>query len=249
MVLLASSVCSLMEEFKRLCKLPDGRDWWWEKLSLVLVDKALFSKGLIQLSADGWNCTPSLVAFWPEVTQPYSWIKPRGYTSKGTIPDCCCQFLHPCGESLLIHSSTGDPPTLAGSFGSVSYGITAPFLWVLVHAMFCFFPSKTGVFISSIGMGFEFIMIVPLLQSCCGCYFVFGNGISFLVVSKSVGGCSPASCYFDSLTGGDEHISFYSTILNQNPRNCISVWKMYCQMYYYIEHKEDILYRPNDIQK
>ena len=31
-----------------------------------MVGKALLSKDLIQLSADG--CTPSLVALWPEVT-------------------------------------------------------------------------------------------------------------------------------------------------------------------------------------
>ena len=35
-----------------LCKLPDGRDWQWEKLSVALVGRALFSKALIQLSAD-----------------------------------------------------------------------------------------------------------------------------------------------------------------------------------------------------
>ena len=33
------------------------------------------------------------------------------------------------------------------------------------------------------GMGFDFIMIVPLLLSCCG-FFVFGHGVSFLVVSS-----------------------------------------------------------------
>ena len=139
-----------------------------------------------------------------------------------TFLDYSCHDPCPCGESLLTHASTGDPPTLAGSFGLVFCRFTASFFFLVVCKLL-FVPSKTGVFISSIGMGFEFIMIVPLLQSCCGCYFVFGNGISFLVVSKSVGGCSPASCYFDSLTGGDEHISLYSTILNQNPRNCISV--------------------------
>jgi len=34
------------------------------------VGRALLSKALIQLSADGWGGTPSLVVFWPEVTQP-----------------------------------------------------------------------------------------------------------------------------------------------------------------------------------
>ena len=54
-----------------LCKLLDVRDWWWEKLGLALVGRALLSKALIQLSADGWGCTPFLVVVWLETTQPW----------------------------------------------------------------------------------------------------------------------------------------------------------------------------------
>ena len=50
--LLGSSVCSLMDEAKGLCKFLDGRAWQWEKLGLALVGRALLSKTLIQLSAD-----------------------------------------------------------------------------------------------------------------------------------------------------------------------------------------------------
>ena len=54
-----------------------------------------------------------------------------------------------CGEPLSTRVSTGGLPTLAGSFGSVFCGVTAPLLWILVHAQFClclqdwslFFPS------------------------------------------------------------------------------------------------------------
>ena len=53
-----------------MCKLPDARDQWWEKLGLALVGRAIHSKVLIQLYAYGWDCTPSVVVFWPEVTQP-----------------------------------------------------------------------------------------------------------------------------------------------------------------------------------
>ena len=42
-----------------------------EILSLALVGRALLSKALIQLSADMWGCTPSLVVVWPEATQPW----------------------------------------------------------------------------------------------------------------------------------------------------------------------------------
>ena len=30
-----------------LCKLPDRKDWWWEKLGLALMDRVLVSKDII----------------------------------------------------------------------------------------------------------------------------------------------------------------------------------------------------------
>ena len=45
-------------------------------------------------------------------------------------------------HSLLTHASTGGPPTLAGSFGSVSCRVTVPLLWGLVHAKFCVCPPR-----------------------------------------------------------------------------------------------------------
>ena len=56
---------------------------------------------------------------------------------KGTFQACCCQCPHPCGEPLVTHASTRDPSMVAGSFGSVSCRVTAPFLWVLVQAKLC----------------------------------------------------------------------------------------------------------------
>ena len=53
-VILASSVCPLMGEDKRL---PDGRYWFWGKLHLDLVGRDMLSKFLIQFS-DGWGCVP-----------------------------------------------------------------------------------------------------------------------------------------------------------------------------------------------
>ena len=198
---------------------------------------------------------------------------------KGTFPDSCCQSPHPCGEPLLTHVSTRDPPTLAGSFGSVSCEVTAPFL-CLGTCKVLFVPSKTGVcfpqsygslvikscwpswsdslgipspFVRSpgwgawcgvlnlhnggrtslvllfsslwvtqlAGMGLDFIMIVPLLLSCCGFFFVFGCRVPFLdgFWHPPMDGCSTASCDFGALTGGDEHTVFYSAILNWNLQN------------------------------
>ena len=42
-----------------LWKLPDGRDWLWRKLGLVLMGEAILSKSLIQFSVDGQACVPS----------------------------------------------------------------------------------------------------------------------------------------------------------------------------------------------
>ena len=51
------SVCLLMR-IGGLWKLPDGRDWLWGKLGLTLVGKAMLSKSLTQISADGWGYVP-----------------------------------------------------------------------------------------------------------------------------------------------------------------------------------------------
>ena len=42
-----------------MCKLPDGRDWWWEKLGLALVGRALLSKVLVQYLLMGRVALPS----------------------------------------------------------------------------------------------------------------------------------------------------------------------------------------------
>ena len=43
--------------------------------------------------------------------------------------------------AIPAHVSTGSPLTLAGSFGSVSCGVT-PLVWALVHAKFCLCLSR-----------------------------------------------------------------------------------------------------------
>ena len=97
-------------------------------------DQGLSQKALIQLSA---------VVFWPEMTQLY------GQVNKGDLPRQLSPVPQPCGEPLLTHASTRDPPTLAGSFGSVSCGVTALFLQVLVRGFLCP-PSLGSVFLSPV---------------------------------------------------------------------------------------------------
>ena len=95
----------------------------FEKLGLALVSRALLSKALIQLSADGWGCAPSLVIFWPKATQPSKGsmvrlvVASKKVYTRGDLPrqllPVPCTSPHPCpsGEPLLIYTSTGDPPT------------------------------------------------------------------------------------------------------------------------------------------
>ena len=46
---------------------------------------------------------------------------------RSTSQNFCCPCPCPCGEPQPAPASAGDPPTLAGRSGSVSYGDTAPF--------------------------------------------------------------------------------------------------------------------------
>ena len=163
--------------------------------------------------------------------------------SKEYFPELLLTVSCPCGEPQLPSASAGDPPTLAGRSGSVSYGVTAPSPWVLMCTLLCVCPprmdslfptvlskscnqillafkvwfsgnSSTHCWTPRLGsltwgsepllqwvhfcsiivlqfvkthpvvMGFDFIVIVPLLPSHWSFSFVFGNGVSFLVSSN-----------------------------------------------------------------
>ena len=59
---------------------------------------------------------------------------------KGDLPGLQLSVPLSLGEPWPTQTSSGDPPTLKGSFGSVSCGVTAPFLEVLVCARSCLRP-------------------------------------------------------------------------------------------------------------
>ena len=71
--------------------------------------------------------------------------------ANGGLQEGSCQGVLPrtSAASVLVptvshspqtHTSAGDPPTLAGRSGSVSYGVTAPSPWVLMHTLLCMCP-------------------------------------------------------------------------------------------------------------
>ena len=59
---------------------------------------------------------------------------------KGDLPGLRLSVPLSLGEPQPTQASSGDPPTLEGSFGSASCGVTAPFLEVLVCARVCLHP-------------------------------------------------------------------------------------------------------------
>ena len=83
-------------------------------------------------------------------------------------------------------------------------------LWILVHIRFVW-----ALWASLAGKGVTLNAILPLLPSCWGFSFALGRGVSFFggIQHSSVDNCSAVSCSFKVLTGEDEFISFYSSIL------------------------------------
>ena len=77
-------------------------------------------------------------------------IPPRGIKPTDTSQDPCCQCPYPRGRPLPTHTSLGDPQTLKGKSGSVSWGATTPFPWVLVLTMFPLCPQIVSVSLSPV---------------------------------------------------------------------------------------------------
>ena len=125
-----------------LWKFPDGRDWLWGKLGLVLMGGAMLSKSLIQFSFDGKGCVPSLLF---DLKPNYGGANEDNGDLLQKVPcmHCHTQCSWPCSSRPLpTHISTRDSWTLTGKSGSISCGVTAPFSWVLVHTRFCLCPPR-----------------------------------------------------------------------------------------------------------
>ena len=107
---------------------------------------SLPSTALIQLSADRWGCCSLRFSFlaWgdPALGCKVNGELKEGLRQGGPFRTSCCQCPGLCGEPFPTHASTGDPPTLAGHFGSVCCGVTAPFFWVFVCTRFCLCPPR-----------------------------------------------------------------------------------------------------------
>ena len=73
------------------------------KTGLALVGRALLRTALIQLSADGWDCVPSLVVFWPKP------IQRLGLWALGLVTGDLQEGLHQGGPSETAAASSPPP--------------------------------------------------------------------------------------------------------------------------------------------
>ena len=98
---------------------------------------AMLNKSSIQFSVDGWACVPSLLFTWGQTVLEV--VKILATSFKGPMD----VLLH--SVPLTVQQDTTDPcvhQRLLDTPMSVSYGITAPFTWVLVHRRFCLCPAR-----------------------------------------------------------------------------------------------------------
>ena len=117
---------------RALWKLPNGKDRLWGKLGLVLVGKAMFSKSLIQFSADEWGCAPSL---------KFGLRPKRTYASTRRLPGLLQSLPWLCSRPLLT-TLLRETWTLTGKSGSVLWGHCS-FLWGPGVQKVLFVPSKS----------------------------------------------------------------------------------------------------------
>ena len=125
----------------------------WGKLGLALGDRAMLSKSLIQLSAGGWGCAPSLLVVWPVsclVLESAGSVIGLLATSKNNL----CQ--HPPHR---IAAATAHIP-------SAGHGWPRPPQEILKHSQAGLAQSLAGSLLLSSGPGMHKILSVPSKNLC-----------------------------------------------------------------------------------
>ena len=88
--------------------------------------RAVLSKSLIQFSANGWNCVPSLLFTWGQIVTSFK-------RSQAVLP-----HVLPTPQQATTDPCLGR--RLLDTHKQVSCGVTVPFSWVPVHNVLLFSP-------------------------------------------------------------------------------------------------------------
>ena len=128
---------------RRPMPLPETPGHSWASLGQPLVESLLLSpwSWCIQGSVCALqeSVSPVLCKFW----WLYSGAKGNLLQKVAIIfINSNTQWPQPCSWPPLTPASTGDSWILMGKSGSVSFGVTAPFFWVLVNTRFCLCPPR-----------------------------------------------------------------------------------------------------------
>ena len=101
----------------------------------------MLRKSLIQFSVDGWGCVPSL-SF--DLIQNYGGGDEANGTSfkKSYVRTAALSAPSPASGHHRPTPLLETPGLFMGKSGSVSFGVTAPFSWLLVHTRFCLCPPR-----------------------------------------------------------------------------------------------------------
>ena len=92
-----------------MLKLPDGSDWLWGNLGLVLMGGAILSKSLIQFSVDGWACVPLL---WFDLRPNYGGGNEDNGDLLQKVP--CIHSCTHCPQNAAGHSRPMPLPEIPG---------------------------------------------------------------------------------------------------------------------------------------
>ena len=95
----------------------------------------MLSKSLMQFSVDGQGCVPSLLI---DLRPNYDGGNEDNDDLLPKVPcvHCCHELPCSCSRPPPTHASAKDSWTLTGKSGSVYFGVTAPFFWVLACTWF-----------------------------------------------------------------------------------------------------------------
>ena len=124
-----------------LWKLPDGRDWFWGKLGLVLTGGIMFNQSLIKFSLDlGFFVLSTLFGLRPNYSKSNE--DNGDFFQKELCMHCCLQCPWRCSRPLSTHASTRDFWLLTGKSGTISCGDAVLFFWLLVCTRFSLCPAR-----------------------------------------------------------------------------------------------------------